>query len=200
MNGNGDDGIVVFKYYGFNICGKERRSKVNGHENECQLTIAATTKVALLANSNLNSLRSTLSNRLGTLSDGAYPFSVEFEKHCKTSAGENYRRSSSPEVKAKGVEVARRMIEQFDNLYGNGVTFNVHVFNNLTYRVIFANTADACCIFNCLELDSDEVNAEGQYQLITEEEDSSGGKRIKISKVRLLEEKILKREDLQRLV
>ncbi|KAH9816497.1 hypothetical protein DFH28DRAFT_927262 [Melampsora americana] len=119
-----------------------------------------------------------------------------------------YRQSFSPEVKEQGKEIVRRMIEQFDNytvgnarlIYGNGSSFNVHVFNNLTYRLINPKTTQPTGMFTCLELDSKQVNEEGQYQLITEEKDSKGIVTAHVSNVLFLEETVLSRDVLQRLL
>ncbi|KAH9819276.1 hypothetical protein DFH28DRAFT_925367 [Melampsora americana] len=112
-----------------------------------------------------------------------------------------YQRSSSPEIKAKGIEVARLMVQELNHcttgnarlIYGNGDLFNVHVFDNLTYRVVDANTPQARVIFTALELDSEEVNDEGQYKLIIEEQNDDGVNVARESKVLFLEEKGLKR-------
>ncbi|KAH9815010.1 hypothetical protein DFH28DRAFT_928616 [Melampsora americana] len=86
-----------------------------------------------------------------------------------------YRRSSSPGTKSMAIDVAKQIVAQFETctdgdatlIYPDGRTFNVHLFNNLTYRIVNAGTIEARCIFNCLELNSDQANDEGKVELLT---------------------------------
>ncbi|KAH9809125.1 hypothetical protein DFH28DRAFT_1134319 [Melampsora americana] len=61
-----------------------------------------------------------------------------------------YWRSSSPDIRSSAIEVARQIIDQFERcadgdatlIYPDGRTFNVHLFNNLTYRIVDGGTLE----------------------------------------------------------
>ncbi|KAH9807549.1 hypothetical protein DFH28DRAFT_1138846 [Melampsora americana] len=83
-----------------------------------------------------------------------------------------YRRSSSPDTKSTAMEVVKQIVKQFETCtdgdakltYPDGRNFNVHLFNNLTFRIVNAETVEAECVFTCLELNSDQVNDEGKVE------------------------------------
>ncbi|KAH9815911.1 hypothetical protein DFH28DRAFT_927803 [Melampsora americana] len=119
-----------------------------------------------------------------------------------------YWRSSSPDTKSMAIEVAKQIVARFETctdgdatlIYPDGQTFNVHLFNNLTYRIVNAGTIEAKCIFNCLELDSDQENDEGQYRLQYYKVENSGIKTPCTVNVLFLDKKVLEKDDIQRIL
>ncbi|KAH9820967.1 hypothetical protein DFH28DRAFT_923416 [Melampsora americana] len=82
-----------------------------------------------------------------------------------------YRRSLSPEIRSSAVEVVRDMLRQVENYtegpvvltHANGDSHNVHIHNNLVYRVQHPNTADAKVVFICLEFTDEPHPLFGEF-------------------------------------
>ncbi|KAH9812424.1 hypothetical protein DFH28DRAFT_930863 [Melampsora americana] len=128
--------------------------------------------------------------------------------HVRMPVFRYYRRSSSPDTKAKAIEVAKQIVQQFENCteglatlcYPDGRSSKVHLFNNLAYRIENAGTTEAKCIFTCLEMNSSQSNDEGQYRLQYQKEGDFDVKSGCTENVLFLEERVLRKKDLQRLL